>query len=91
VMRFVPAVAALSGARVTLDGDEGARVRPMGPILDGLRGLGVRVDDGGRGLLPFTIHGTGSVRGGSVDVDASASSQFVSGLLLAAARFEQGL
>ena len=91
VMRFVPAVAALSGARVTLDGDEGARVRPMGPILDGLRGLGVRVDDGGRGLLPFTIQGAGSVRGGSVDVDASASSQFVSGLLLAAARFEQGL
>lgn len=91
VMRFIPAVAALSTGQITLDGDAGARVRPMGPILDGLRGLGVRVDDGGRGLLPFTITGAGAVRGGSVDVDASASSQFVSGLLLAAARFDQGL
>ena len=91
VMRFVPAVAALASGRVTLDGDAGARVRPMGPVLDGLRGLGVRVDDDGRGFLPATIHGTGSVRGGSVDVDASASSQFVSGLLLASARFDQGL
>lgn len=91
VMRFIPAVAALATGKITLDGDAGARVRPMGPILDGLRGLGVRVDDGGRGLLPFTITGAGAVRGGSVDVDASASSQFVSGLLLAAARFDQGL
>lgn len=91
VMRFIPAVAALAQGRITLDGDAGARVRPMGPILNGLRGLGVRVDDGGRGLLPFTITGTGAVRGGSVDIDASASSQFVSGLLLAAARFDQGL
>ncbi|PFG32583.1 3-phosphoshikimate 1-carboxyvinyltransferase [Sanguibacter antarcticus] len=91
VMRFIPAVAALADGEVTLDGDAGARVRPMAPILDGLRGLSVRIDDGGRGLLPFTIHGTGSVRGGSVDVDASASSQFVSGLLLASARFDQGL
>jgi 3-phosphoshikimate 1-carboxyvinyltransferase len=91
VMRFIPAVAALADGAVTLDGDAGARVRPMGPILDGLRDLGVQVDDGGRGLLPFTITGCGSVRGGSVDVDASASSQFVSGLLLAAARFEAGI
>ena len=91
VMRFIPAVAALASGRVTLDGDAGARVRPMGPVLDGLRGLGVRIDDEGRGFLPATIHGTGSVRGGSVDVDASASSQFVSGLLLASARFDQGL
>ncbi|SDD56234.1 3-phosphoshikimate 1-carboxyvinyltransferase [Sanguibacter gelidistatuariae] len=91
VMRFIPAVAALASGRITLDGDAGARVRPMGPILDGLRGLGVRVNDGDRGLLPFTITGSGAVRGGSVDVDASASSQFVSGLLLAAARFDQGL
>ena len=57
-----------------------------------LRTLGVRVEEHGEpGHLPFTVHGRGSVRGGQVDVDASASSQFVSGLLLAAARFEQGL
>ncbi|PJI95220.1 3-phosphoshikimate 1-carboxyvinyltransferase [Luteimicrobium subarcticum] len=91
VMRFLPAVAALADGPVRFDGDEGARVRPMRPVLDALRGLGVRIDDGGRGTLPFTVHGHGAVRGGAVDVDASGSSQFVSGLLLAAARFDQGL
>lgn len=91
VMRFVPPVAALATGDITFDGDEGARVRPMGPILQGLRDLGVGVEDDGRGLLPFTIRGTGSVRGGAIEVDASGSSQFVSGLLLAAARFDEGV
>jgi 3-phosphoshikimate 1-carboxyvinyltransferase len=64
----------------------------MGPVLDALRILGVRVEEhGAPGHLPFTVTGRGSVRGGHIDVDASGSSQFVSGLLLAAARFEQGL
>jgi len=77
---------------VRFDGDDGARVRPMGPVLTALRALGVPIRaDGADGHLPFTVDGRGTVRGGSVDVDASASSQFVSGLLLAAARFEQGL
>lgn len=92
VMRFLPAVAALADGAVRFDGDPGARVRPMGPILSALRALGVTVrDDGTPGFLPFTVVGHGGVRGGSVDLDASASSQFVSGLLLAAARFDQGL
>ncbi|WP_129337518.1 3-phosphoshikimate 1-carboxyvinyltransferase [Cellulomonas endophytica] len=92
VMRFLPAVAALADGPVRFDGDAGARVRPMGPVLAALRALGVRVEEHGEpGHLPFTVHGTGGVRGGSVDVDASASSQFVSGLLLAAPRFAQGL
>jgi 3-phosphoshikimate 1-carboxyvinyltransferase len=51
----------------------------------------VRVDDDGRGRAPFTVHGTGRVRGGAVTVDASESSQIVSGLLLAAARFTDGI
>ncbi|GHG57265.1 3-phosphoshikimate 1-carboxyvinyltransferase [Flavimobilis marinus] len=89
VMRFVPAVAALADGPVHFDGDPGARLRPMAPVLEALRALGVRVSDGAS--LPFTVTGHGSVRGGTVDVDASASSQFVSGLLLAAARFDQGL
>lgn len=92
VMRFLPAVAALADGTVRFDGDEGARVRPMGPVLAALRALGVAVrDDGAPGYLPFTIDGRGAVRGGAVDVDASGSSQFVSGMLLAAARFDQGL
>ncbi|MFV1501105.1 3-phosphoshikimate 1-carboxyvinyltransferase [Mycobacterium kansasii] len=88
VLRFVPPLAALSAAVVTFDGDEQARARPIAPLLDALRGLGVQIDGAG---LPFRVHGTGSVAGGTVAIDASASSQFVSGLLLSAASFAEGL
>ena len=91
VMRFVPPVAALARRPVTFDGDPGARVRPMGPVIDALRALGLRVEDDGRGRLPFTVHGTGGVRGGELEIDATGSSQFVSALLLAGARFDDGL
>lgn len=91
VMRFVPPLAALANGDVTFDGDEGARRRPMATTIDSIRKLGVEVSDDGRGTLPFTVHGTGRVRGGDITIDASASSQFVSGLLLAAARFDEGL
>jgi len=91
VMRFVPLVAALSEASVTFDGDERARVRPMSTTITGLRALGVEIDDGGRSALPFTVHGSGRVEGGELEIDASASSQFVSALLLSAPRFERGL
>jgi 3-phosphoshikimate 1-carboxyvinyltransferase len=88
VLRFVPPLAALADSAVDFDGDEQARVRPIAPLLDALRGLGVRIDGTG---LPFRVHGTGSVAGGTVAIDASASSQFVSGLLLCAASFTDGL
>ena len=88
VLRFVPPVAALSTETVTFDGDEQARARPIAPLLDALRGLGVGVDGD---ALPFTVRGSGSVAGGTVEIDASASSQFVSGLLLSGAAFADGL
>jgi 3-phosphoshikimate 1-carboxyvinyltransferase len=91
VMRFLPALAALTSAVVSFDGDERIRLRPIGPILAALRQLGVGIEDGGRGAVPFTVHGRGAVRGGSVVLDASASSQLVSGLLLAAPRFGEGI
>jgi 3-phosphoshikimate 1-carboxyvinyltransferase len=92
VMRFLPAVAALADGPVRFQGDAPAMARPMGPVLDALRTLGVRVDEHGEaGRLPFIVHGRGGLAGGRVDVDASGSSQFVSGLLLAAARFDEGL
>jgi len=91
VMRFVPPMAALAHGDVIFDGDEAARRRPMKTTIDSLRALGIEVNDAGTGSLPFTVHGTGSIRGGELTIDASASSQFVSGLLLAAARFENGL
>lgn len=91
VMRFVPPLAALVNGCFAFDGDPYARRRPMGPILTALRDLGVRVDDDGRGSLPFVVHGTGRVRGGHVVIDAAASSQFVSALLLAGSSFERGI
>ncbi|GAA3545521.1 3-phosphoshikimate 1-carboxyvinyltransferase 1 [Aeromicrobium flavum] len=91
VMRFVPPVAALGAGTVRFDGDPRARERPMGTTISSLRDLGVRIDDEGTASLPFTLHGTGAVRGGALTVDASASSQFVSALLLVAPRFAEGL
>lgn len=88
VLRFVPPVAALSTGAVTFDGDAQARSRPIAPLLDGLRGLGVTVEGDS---LPFVVRGEGSVRGGTVEIDASGSSQFVSGLLLSGAAFTEGL
>jgi 3-phosphoshikimate 1-carboxyvinyltransferase len=91
VMRFLPPVAALALGPTTFDGDAGARRRPMATTVTSLRTLGVDVADEGRGALPFTVHGTGHVTGGALTIDASSSSQFVSGLLLTAARFDNGL
>jgi 3-phosphoshikimate 1-carboxyvinyltransferase len=91
VMRFLPPVAALANGPVEFDGDAHARYRPMAQVIDSLRTLGARIDDDGRGTLPFTVEGSGRMPGGSVTLDASASSQFISALLLAGPRFEQGV
>ncbi|HWN36530.1 MAG TPA: 3-phosphoshikimate 1-carboxyvinyltransferase [Pseudonocardia sp.] len=92
VMRFVPPAAALAAGPVRFDGDPRARERPMGPVLDSLRTLGARVETHGTGdALPFTLHGTGGLPGGEVVLDASGSSQFVSGLLLSGAAYDKGL
>lgn len=88
VMRFLPPVAALATGDVRFIADEQAAARPLEPILRGLRDLGASVT-GER--LPFTVHGSGTLSGGPVTVDASASSQFVSGLLLSGARMDHGL
>lgn len=91
VMRFVPPVAALADGEVVFDGDPHARTRPMRSVLAGLRDLGVRIEDEDRGTLPFTVLGAGRVPGGAVTIDASASSQFVSALLLAGPRYDEGV
>jgi 3-phosphoshikimate 1-carboxyvinyltransferase len=90
VLRFAPPVAALTSVRVEFHGDARAAQRPAGQVLAALRELGAVIDDGGRGAIPFTVHGSGALPGGAVTLDASASSQFVSGLLLAAPRFDKG-
>jgi len=88
VMRFLPPLAANAVGKVTLDGDEYARLRPMATILDALRQLGADVEGN---VLPFVLHGRGPLPGGTVRIDASASSQFVSGLMLSAAGYRDGL
>ena len=98
VMRFVPALAALLPGEFAFDGDPHARQRPMGPVLEGLRQLGVQVDcEQGENALPFVLRSPGlaSAEGVSeapvVRIDASTSSQFVSALLLMAPRLPQGM
>ena len=91
VMRFLPPLAALALGPVAFDGDPHARTRPMRAMLNALRELGIDISDDGRGALPFSLYGTGAVAGGELSIDASASSQFVSGLLLVAPRFINGL
>jgi len=91
VMRFLPPFAALADGTVTLDGDPRARQRPLGPLVDALRALGVQIEASRSNGLPLTVHGLGQVTGGEVTIDASASSQLVSGLLLAGADYDNGL
>jgi 3-phosphoshikimate 1-carboxyvinyltransferase len=91
VMRFLPPVAALASGPVRFDGDPRSYERPLHGVIDALRALGARIDDEDRGALPLTVHGSGALDGGPVEVDASSSSQFVSALLLSGARFNQGV
>ena len=90
VMRFLPPVAGLSNGDVVFDGDPAARQRPMATLIEAMRDVGIDVDDAGKGRLPILVHGRGRVPGGEVVLDASRSSQFVTALLLSAARFEAG-
>ncbi|MDW4573310.1 3-phosphoshikimate 1-carboxyvinyltransferase [Microbacterium sp. M3] len=91
VMRFVAGLGGFARGDVTLTAHESALHRPMGAMITALRDVGVDIDDGGHWALPFIVRGHGHVRGGEVTIDASASSQFVSGLLLSAPRFDVGL
>jgi 3-phosphoshikimate 1-carboxyvinyltransferase len=90
VMRFLLPVAGLAAGDIDFDGDPQARLRPLGPVIEALRALGVEITATEQSL-PLTVHGRGWVLGGSVVVNASSSSQFVSALLLAAPRFADAL
>ncbi|MCB0913331.1 MAG: 3-phosphoshikimate 1-carboxyvinyltransferase, partial [Propionibacteriaceae bacterium] len=89
VLRFLPPIAALAGAPTRFHGDAAAAARPVAPLLDALAVLGASVSE--PRTLPFTVSGGPAFRGGRVSLDASASSQFVSALLLAGARFPDGV
>lgn len=91
VMRFLPPVAALAAGEVSFDGDARSHERPIGPVITALRDLGAIIEDDGQGSLPMVVVGEGRLRGGEVTIDASASSQFVSALLLVGARTDHGI
>lgn len=91
VLRFVPPVATLARGPIRFDGDPRIRERPNAPLINALRELGAEIDDGGQGAAPFVVHGAGGLTGGSVSLDATRSSQLISGLLLTAACFDQGI
>ncbi|MBC7463874.1 MAG: 3-phosphoshikimate 1-carboxyvinyltransferase, partial [Actinobacteria bacterium] len=82
VMRFLPPIAALAEGAITFDGDPRSHERPLAPVIRALEELGVVIDHEGRYSLPLTVHGAGELRGGEIDIDASASSQFLSAILL---------
>jgi len=91
VMRFLPPLAALATGEIAFDGDPRSYERPLGPVIKALEELGVTIEHEGRYGLPFTLYGKGKIPGGAITIDASASSQFLSALLLVAPSFENGI
>ena len=91
VMRFLPPLAALANGEITFDGDARSYERPLAPLIKALEALGVSINHGGRYSLPFRLHGSGEISGGAITIDASASSQFLSALLLVAPSFKHGI
>ena len=83
--RFLLPVVALGDGEYRIDGAPPLRGRPMAPVLDGIRSLGAEVrEEGEPGCLPVTVIAPGVLDGGEAAVAGDMSSQFVSGLLLAA-------
>jgi 3-phosphoshikimate 1-carboxyvinyltransferase len=91
VMRFLPPLAALAKGKVSFDGDPRSYERPLGPVIKALEELGISVDHEDRYSLPLVLQGNGQIKGGKLTIDASASSQFLSALLLVAPSFTDGI
>lgn len=81
--RFLTAAVATAEGEIIVDGDEEMRVRPIGPLVDALRSLGVDATSP-TGCPPVTVRGKGNFGHGRVEIDAGLSSQYVSALLMAA-------
>jgi 3-phosphoshikimate 1-carboxyvinyltransferase len=91
VMRFLPPVAALANGLINFDGDPRSHERPLGPVISALEDLGISIEHGNRYSLPLTINGNGTIKGGVLEIDASASSQFISALLLIGPATQNGI
>ena len=91
VMRFLPPIAALANGLIHFDGDARSHERPLAPVIAALEQLGISIEHGNKYRLPLTINGSGKIKGGVIEIDASASSQFVSALLLLGPATENGV
>ena len=91
VMRFLPPLSALATGSVAFDGDPRSHERPLGPVIKALEDLGISIEHEGRYSLPLTLMGTGEIPGGALEIDASASSQFLSALLLIGPSMTNGI
>jgi 3-phosphoshikimate 1-carboxyvinyltransferase len=91
VMRFLPPIASLATGLVHFDGDARSHERPLEPVIKALEKLGASIEHGNKYRLPLTIKGSGEIKGGEVEVDASASSQFISALMLLGPATKNGL
>ena len=91
VMRFLPPIAAMATGLIYFDGDARSHERPLEPVIKALEQLGVSIEHGNKYRLPLTLNGSGHVKGGEVEIDASASSQFVSALLLLGPATDNGI
>jgi len=91
VMRFLPPIASLATGLIHFDGDARSHERPLEPVIKALEQLGASIEHGNKYRLPLTINGSGGIKGGEVEVDASASSQFISALMLLGPATKNGL
>jgi 3-phosphoshikimate 1-carboxyvinyltransferase len=91
VMRFLPPLSALAQGDISFDGDPRSYERPLGPVIAALEDLGIEVEHDGRYSLPMVVKGKGEIPGGALTIDASASSQFLSALLLIAPSTRDGI
>ena len=91
VMRFLPPLSALAEGDISFDGDPRSYERPLGPVIAALEELGIEIEHDGRYSLPLVVKGKGSIPGGALTIDASASSQFLSALLLIAPSTSNGI
>ena len=91
VMRFLPPLSALATGPISFNGDPRSYERPLGPVIKALEDLGISIDHQGRYSLPLTLNGTGQIPGGNLEIDASASSQFLSALLLIGPSIKNGI
>ena len=91
VMRFLPPLSALAHGDISFDGDPRSHERPLGPVIAALEDLGIEIEHGGRYSLPMVVKSKGEIPGGALTIDASASSQFLSALLLISPSTRDGI